>query len=61
LFVICKQPTKDNAKQQKKAKAAHLFNDDKEESDDGTYDSDTNPVTVAKFVGGGKHMKITIW
>jgi hypothetical protein len=30
----------------KKVKAAHLFNDDEEESDGATYDSDTNPITV---------------
>jgi hypothetical protein len=60
LFVLCKQHTRDDVLQLKKAKAAHLFNDDKEEID-GTYGSDTNSVTVTTFVGGCKGMKITKW
>jgi hypothetical protein len=36
-----------------KSKSTSLVNDDKEESDDDTYDSVTNPVTTMSFVGGG--------
>jgi hypothetical protein len=60
LFVLRKQRTKDDVMLCKKARAAHTFNDDKEE-DDERYDSDNNSVTVTTFVGGGKHMKITEW
>jgi hypothetical protein len=60
FFVLCKQRTKDDVMLRKKAKAAHSFNDNEDDSD-GSCNSDNNSVTVTTFVGGGKRMKITEW
>jgi hypothetical protein len=49
LFVLRKQRTKDDGVLQKKAKAAHLFNDNEDDSDE-SCDSDNNSVTVTIFV-----------